>query len=65
MPRYDLYRSIHKFIRKELYQFEEELGKTDFRKIAAVTDIKDSFDNIIFDLEMHAQKEEKYFTPLI
>ncbi|WP_341756661.1 MULTISPECIES: hypothetical protein [unclassified Candidatus Tisiphia] len=62
--RYDLYRSIHKFIRKELYQFGEKLGKTDFRKIEAVTSIKSSFDTIAFDLKMHAQKEEKYFTPL-
>ncbi|WP_341748372.1 hypothetical protein [Candidatus Tisiphia endosymbiont of Dascillus cervinus] len=43
MLRYDLYRSVHKFIRKKLYQFGEELGKTDFRKIAAVIGIKDSF----------------------
>ncbi|WP_342279031.1 hemerythrin domain-containing protein [Candidatus Tisiphia endosymbiont of Myopa tessellatipennis] len=64
MLRYDLYRSVHKFIRKKLYQFGEELGKTDFRKIAAVIGIKDSFNNIAFDLKMHAQKEEKYFTPL-
>ncbi len=62
--RYDLYRSVHKFIRKELYQFGEKLGKTDFRKIGDVTSIKGSFDNIVFDLKMHAQKEEKYFTPL-
>ncbi|WP_094649432.1 MULTISPECIES: hemerythrin domain-containing protein [Rickettsieae] len=62
--RYDLYRSVHKFIRKELYQFGGKLGTTDFRKILAITSIKDSFDNIVFDLKMHAQKEEKYFTPL-
>ncbi len=47
--RYDLYRSVHKFIRKELYQFGEKLGTTDFRKILAITSIKDSFDNIVFD----------------
>ena len=64
MLRYDLYRSVHKFLRKELYQFGEELSKTDFRKIEAVTGIKNSFDKIVFDLKMHAQKEEKYFTPL-
>ncbi|MCC8416298.1 MAG: hemerythrin domain-containing protein [Rickettsia endosymbiont of Gnoriste bilineata] len=62
--RYDLYRSVHKFLRKELCQFGEKLGKIDFRKIVAVTSIKDSFDNIVFDLKMHAQKEEKYFTRL-
>jgi hypothetical protein len=62
--RYDLYRSVHKFIRKELYQFGEKLGKTDFRKIEAVSNIKDSFDGIVFDLTMHARKEESYFTPL-
>ncbi|MCC8399193.1 MAG: hypothetical protein LN563_01220 [Rickettsia endosymbiont of Platyusa sonomae] len=62
--RYDLYRSVHKFIRRELCQFGEKLGKIDFQKIVAVTSIKDSFDNIVFDLKMHAQKEEKYFTPL-
>lgn len=62
--RYDLYRSVHKLLRKELCQFGEKLGKIDFRKIVAVTSIKDSFDNIVFDLKMHAQKEEKYFTPL-
>lgn len=62
MPRYDLYRSVHKFIRKELYQFGEGLGKTDFQKIVAVTGIKDSFDNIVFDLKMYAQKEEIYPT---
>jgi iron-sulfur cluster repair protein YtfE (RIC family) len=62
--RYDLYRSVHKFIRKELYQFGEKLGKTDFRKIEAVSNIKDSFDGVVFDLTMHARKEESYFTPL-
>lgn len=64
MLRYDLYKSVHKFIRKVLYQFGEDIGKTDFREIAAVTGIKESSDNIAFDLKMHAQKEEKYFTPL-
>ena len=65
MPiRYDLYRSVHKFIRKELYQFGEKLGKTDFRKIEAVSNTKDSFEGIVFDLTMHARKEESYFTPL-
>lgn len=64
MPRYDLYRSVHKFLRKRMYRFGEELGKIDFQKTAAVIDIKNSFDDIVFDLKMHAQKEEKYFSPL-
>lgn len=64
MPRYDLYRSVHKFIRRELFQFGEKLGKTDFRNKEAVIATKESFDGLAFDLTMHAQKEEKWFTPL-
>jgi iron-sulfur cluster repair protein YtfE (RIC family) len=64
MPRYDLYRSVHKFIRREMFQFGEKLGRTDFRNKEAVAGIQKSFDELAFDLAMHAQKEEKWFTPL-
>ena len=64
MPRYDLYRSVHKFIRKEMFRFGEKLGMTDFRNKESVTGIKESFNDLAFDLTMHAQKEEKWFTPL-
>ena len=64
MPRYDLYRSVHKFIRREMFQFGEKLGRTDFRNEEAVTGITKSFDDLAFDLTMHARKEEKWFTPL-
>jgi hypothetical protein len=64
MLRHDLYRSVHKFIRRELLRFGEKLAQTDFRKIPDITVTKGAFDGIAFDLQMHAQKEEKYFTPL-
>lgn len=64
MPRYDLYRSVHKFIRREMFRFGEKLGMTDFRNKKAVTVTKESFDGLAFDLKMHALKEEKWFTPL-
>jgi hypothetical protein len=64
MPRYDLYRSVHKFIRRELFNFGEKLGKTDFRRVPEIIVTKHSFDEIAFSLQMHARKEETYFTPL-
>lgn len=42
----------------------EELSRADFRNKEAVAVIVKSFDNLAFDLTMHAQKEERWFSPL-
>lgn len=63
--RPDVYRSIHKALRKAMFEFSYQTGKTNFEDPIAVQQLKAQFDELVNMLDMHGHKEDDICLPLL
>ena len=63
--RPDVYRSIHKAIRKAMFDFSYTLGRMDIEQVGSRKLIKDRFEELVHFLDMHGHKEDVYSLPLL
>lgn len=63
--RYDLYKDVHKGIRKELFDLGVLAGSTDFENETSLNRLKEHFNRSYNLLETHAHSEDTHVEPLI
>jgi len=63
--RYDLYKEVHKGIRKELFDLAMLVGSMDFQNPISLETLKETFNRTYNLLETHAHSEDTYVEPLI
>ncbi|MBL0066716.1 MAG: hemerythrin domain-containing protein [Bacteroidetes bacterium] len=63
--RPDVYRNIHKAIRKAMFDFAYTLGRLDIEQAPSRKVMKDRFDELVHLLDMHGHKEDVYSLPLL
>ena len=65
MQRINYYQTIHKTLRRLLFLFSIHLGRADFAQIMDCAALYREFNDLSALLLLHAEHEEKYFSPLI
>ncbi len=63
--RYDIYKDVHKGIRKELFDLGVLAGSTDFEDDASLNLLKEHFNRSYNLLETHAHSEDTHVEPLL
>lgn len=64
-PKTDIYRDVHKGLRKELFDLVMLVGATDFGDREALETVQRRFVRTVDLLEMHSRHEDKHMQPLI
>lgn len=65
LETYNWYSPPHKYVRGQLYNFMERVGKTNFTDPQSLAVIKESFNNIKNLLAGHARHEDSAYHPLL
>ena len=65
VKRPDVYRSIHKALRKAMFEFSLSAGSVNYESDVAVHQLKKQFDELMQLLETHGEKEDTYSLPLL
>jgi len=65
VARLDLYRDVHKGIRKELFDLTMLAGSTEFQNPESLQQLKDRFSRTYNMLETHSDSEDAYIEPLL
>lgn len=63
--RPDVYRSIHKALRKAMFEFSYAVGRTDYSDELELSHLNDLFNHLIHMLNSHGEKEDKICLPLL
>ncbi|MDH5547053.1 MAG: hemerythrin domain-containing protein [Gammaproteobacteria bacterium] len=63
--RLDIYKEVHKGVRKELFDLIVFAGSTEFDKLDSLKQLKDRFSRTYSLLETHAHSEDTYVEPMI
>ena len=63
MPR-DLYRAMHKAMRRDLFEVSAMIAAADFSDADEVETVKQRFDGLVVSLEHHGEMEDKEVHPL-
>lgn len=63
--RLDIYKEVHKGIRKALFDLAVQAGSTDFADASSFRRLKEEFSMTCNLLEVHAHSEDRYVEPLL
>lgn len=63
--RFDIYREVHKGVRKALFDLALQAGSTDFSRTEALQRLREQFSLTHNLLEVHAHCEDTYVEPLL
>lgn len=63
--RPDVYRNIHKALRKALFDFSYATGRVDIESNETLRALSRQFDELFYLLDMHGHKEDTYSLPLL
>ena len=63
--RFDIYKEVHKGVRKALFDLATLSGSTDFHNLESLQNLKAQFGRTYNLLETHAHSEDTYVEPLV